>query len=87
MKTSLKKAMICFLKRLPRISYLTQKGYLSGGVWHGGCPGGFCPGFMSSGLCSDTLQNKLWHNLSNLTLTIILSYLLFQTLAHSLSTD
>ena len=42
MKTSFKKAMK-LKKILPGISYLTQKGYLSGAFGMGVCLGGLCP--------------------------------------------
>ena len=39
-----------FLKSLRGLSYLTQKGYLSGGF----CPGGLFPREGGRGLCPDT---------------------------------
>ena len=49
MKASFRQVMKCFLKSVPGISFLTHKGYLSGGV---------VQGFLSGGLCPDTMYRE-----------------------------
>ena len=45
MKTSFRKAMKYLKKNVPGFSFLTHKGYLSGGFWHRGfLSRGFLPG-------------------------------------------
>ena len=49
MKTSFKKAMKCFFKKVPGILYLTQKGYLFGGLARRVMSRGSFREFMSGG--------------------------------------
>ena len=48
-----------FLKRLPGISYINHKGYLSGGLagefWHGG----FCPEVYDQGVLIPSFANLI----------------------------
>ena len=59
MKTSLKKAMKCFLKSLPGISYsLNSKWKLVCLFFRRGLSMVVCPGVYVRGLCPDTIGGK-----------------------------